>query len=223
MASEVLETEFAMKLETTMHRRNFLKYVVGAAAFCPTCFSVASALAAEKDAAKGAAKGAAKVYGAPHWSYGGEDGPDKWGELSPANRVCDLGVQQSPIDLTRSIRADLNDIEVRYGETAVRVLNNGHTIQANCDPDSSGNYVAPMLTWSVITDKVQAEADTARQEQMIDQMPVNVMFLDPTDFTITYMNETSRQTLQPLQSLLPCPIDKIVGQTVDIFHKNPAH
>ena len=80
-----------------------------------------------------------------------------------------------------------------------------------------------MLTWSVITDKIQAEADTARQEQMIDQMPVNVMFLDPTDFKITYMNETSRQTLQPLLSLLPCPIDNIVGSTVDIFHKNPAH
>ena len=89
--------------------------------------------------------------------------------------------------------------------------------------DNSGNYVAPMLTWSVITDKIQAEADTARQEQMIDQMPVNVMFLDPTDFKITYMNETSRQTLQPLLSLLPCPIDNIVGSTVDIFHKNPAH
>ena len=89
--------------------------------------------------------------------------------------------------------------------------------------DANGKYVAPMLTWSVITDKIRAEAETLRQAQMIDQMPVNVMFLNPDDFTITYMNEASRQTLQPLQSLLPCPIDEIVGSCVDIFHKNPAH
>ena len=89
--------------------------------------------------------------------------------------------------------------------------------------DAGGKYVAPMLTWSVITDKIRAEAEMACQVQMIDQMPVSVMLLDPTDFKITFMNETSRKTLEPLQDLLPCPIDEIVGSTVDIFHKNPAH
>ncbi|MFQ5765465.1 MAG: chemotaxis protein, partial [Rhodospirillales bacterium] len=54
-------------------------------------------------------------------------------------------------------------------------------------------------------------------------MPMNVMLLDPTDFTITYVNQASKTTLAPLQSLLPCPVDDLVGQCVDIFHKNPAH
>jgi len=89
--------------------------------------------------------------------------------------------------------------------------------------DATGNYVAPMVTWSIVTDRIKAEEDSVRQAQMIDQMPVNVMFMEPENFTITYMNRTSLETLQPLASLLPAPPEQIVGQCVDIFHKEPAH
>jgi len=89
--------------------------------------------------------------------------------------------------------------------------------------DDAGNYVAPMVTWSIITDRIKAEEESLRQAQMIDQMPVNVMFMEPENFTITYMNRTSLDTLQPLASLLPVAPEKIVGQCVDIFHKEPAH
>jgi methyl-accepting chemotaxis protein len=89
--------------------------------------------------------------------------------------------------------------------------------------DAAGNYVAPMVTWSIVTDRIKAEEDSVRQAQMIDQMPVNVMFMEPENFTITYMNRTSLETLQPLASLLPAPPEQIVGQCVDIFHKEPAH
>jgi methyl-accepting chemotaxis protein len=41
--------------------------------------------------------------------------------------------------------------------------------------DAAGNYVAPMVTWSIVTDRIKAEEDSVRQAQMIDQMPVNVM------------------------------------------------
>jgi methyl-accepting chemotaxis protein len=89
--------------------------------------------------------------------------------------------------------------------------------------DKHGNYVGPMLTWSVVTTKVKADAESARLNQMVNDMPINVMLLDPQDFTITYVNETSRKTLQPLQHMLPCAVDDLVGQCFDIFHKNPAH
>lgn len=89
--------------------------------------------------------------------------------------------------------------------------------------DGKGNYVAPMLTWSVVTDKIKAEEDSNRQAQMLDQMPVNVMFLEPENFTITYVNKTSYDTLHPLQNLLPCKVDDLVGQCVDVFHKTPQH
>ena len=88
--------------------------------------------------------------------------------------------------------------------------------------DKDGTYTAPMLTWSVVTQKVKADAETQRLMQMIETMPVNVLLMDPTDFTITYANKTSVETLGPLASLLPVPIDKVVGSCVDVFHKDPA-
>ena len=97
---------------------------LGAAIACPTCLSLASA--AEKGEPGGAA----------HWTYGGSDGPDKWGSLSPKYGVCDLGVQQSPIDLRRAIRAQLRRVDVAYKSMPLRIVNNGHTIQVNCEPGS---------------------------------------------------------------------------------------
>ena len=88
---------------------------------------------------------------------------------------------------------------------------------------SGGKYIGPMVTWSIVTQQVHAEEEAARLKRMLDEMPINVMLLDKEDFTITYVNKTSIETLRPLQSLLPCPVDKIQGQCVDIFHKNPAH
>lgn len=51
--------------------------------------------------------------------------------------------------------------------------------------DASGKYIAAMVTWSVVTDKLCIEEKSLRQAQMIDQMPINVMFLEPENFTIT--------------------------------------
>jgi hypothetical protein len=96
-----------------MHRRKVLKYLAGAAAACPTCLSVASALASEKKAAAGG-HGVKGAEGPPHWEYKGEAGPENWGELSPGFRVCDLGFQQSPIDLDSAIVADVGGIAIDY-------------------------------------------------------------------------------------------------------------
>jgi methyl-accepting chemotaxis protein len=89
--------------------------------------------------------------------------------------------------------------------------------------DANGNYIGPMLTWSVITDKVKADAAQARLMQMLDNMPINVMTLDPKDFKIDYINKTSVDTLRQVESLLPVRADQVLGQCVDIFHKNPSH
>ncbi len=110
-----------------MHRRKVLKYLAGAAAACPSCLSVASALAAEKKAAATAghgAKGAKGAGGPPHWEYTGEAGPENWGELSPGFRACDLGFQQSPIDLDSAIVAEVGHIEIDYRTMPLGVVNN---------------------------------------------------------------------------------------------------
>lgn len=89
--------------------------------------------------------------------------------------------------------------------------------------DKDGHYIGPMLSWSVITEKVRKDEETARLMQMIDNMPVNIMMCDPVDFTLNYVNATSVKTLTPLESHLPCKAADLLGQCIDIFHKNPAH
>ncbi len=89
--------------------------------------------------------------------------------------------------------------------------------------DGRGTYIGPLLTWSVVTAQVKAEAETKRLLQMIDRMPVNVMTCDPVDFTITYANATSIDTLRKLEAHLPIKAEQLIGSKIDIFHKNPGH
>ena len=69
-----------------------------------------------------------------HWAYHGEAGPDRWGDLAPANKPCNVGLQQSPIDLAGAVSASVAApipkwIPVHGGT----VLNNGHTLQVNTE------------------------------------------------------------------------------------------
>ena len=105
-----------------MHRRKVLKYLAGAAAACPTCLSVASALASEKKAAANG-RGAKGAGGAPHWEYQGEAGPENWGQISPGFKACALGFQQSPIDLDSAIVAHVGGIEIDYRTMPLGVVN----------------------------------------------------------------------------------------------------
>jgi methyl-accepting chemotaxis protein len=89
--------------------------------------------------------------------------------------------------------------------------------------DKDGNYIAAMATWSIITAKVKADAETNQLRQMIEEMPINVMMAEPTNLDLTYMNAQSVATLKTLEHLLPVKVDDMVGQSIDIFHKDPSH
>jgi carbonic anhydrase len=67
---------------------------------------------------------------AVHWTYSGEEGPNHWGELSPDYAACD-GKNQSPINLTGFIEADLKPIDFTYHAGGKEIVNNGHTVQIN--------------------------------------------------------------------------------------------
>jgi methyl-accepting chemotaxis protein len=88
--------------------------------------------------------------------------------------------------------------------------------------DAQGNYVGPMLTWEVITEKKRLSDEQARLRNMIDSAPINVMYCD-VEGTIQYMNTASRQTLTGLQQYLPIAVDRMIGSSFDVFHKNPSH
>jgi len=89
--------------------------------------------------------------------------------------------------------------------------------------DQKGRYAKVGLQWAVATEKVKADRDTKRLLQMIDKLPINVMTCDPETFEINYVNQTSVNTLKPLGPHLPVDPEKLLGQCIDVFHKNPAH
>jgi carbonic anhydrase len=94
-------------------RRQFL---AGLAA-CPVCAEAASIVRAE----------------GAHWSYAD---PRNWG-ADGAYPACSIGGEQSPIDLTGAVRAEIEPPAVSWRPQAFSVVNNGHTIQANAFPGSS--------------------------------------------------------------------------------------
>ena len=88
--------------------------------------------------------------------------------------------------------------------------------------DTDGSYMGPMVTWEVITDKKKAEVAVLKFTQMVENSSMRIILAD-RNFNITYLNPASREALTRLQHLLPCPVDKILGQSIDIFHKHPEH
>jgi len=67
--------------------------------------------------------------------------------------------------------------------------------------------------------------DASTYAHMVDHLPANVLLCDPATFNITYANKTSVDTLRSIQNLLPQGVtaDNIIGQCIDVFHKNPSH
>jgi len=68
------------------------------------------------------------------WSYSGQEGPRYWGDLSPENRQCKAGKNQSPINLkdkTALGTTGLPGLDIYYRDVPLKVVNTGHTIQVN--------------------------------------------------------------------------------------------
>lgn len=105
------------------------RILIRGAVACACCLKAGVAISSDKPAQKGAA--------APHWSYQGDGNPAKWGELQPDFKMCQLGLEQTPIDLGNAIKGDAGSIDYDYKPLPLRLVNNGHTIQFNADPGSA--------------------------------------------------------------------------------------
>ncbi len=64
--------------------------------------------------------------------------------------------------------------------------------------------------------------EASRVVSMMQNAPINMIYAD-TNFNIQYINPASDKILRSLQKLLPVSVDNIIGASIDIFHKNPAH
>lgn len=65
------------------------------------------------------------------WGYQDAAGPENWGKLAPEYRACGEGKNQSPLNITGLIDADLEPIGFNYIGEATEILNNGHSVQAS--------------------------------------------------------------------------------------------
>ncbi|MFM9836054.1 MAG: carbonic anhydrase [Methylophilaceae bacterium] len=74
-----------------------------------------------------------------HWGYEGDEGPENWAKLSPDYSICATGSNQSPINIDKTIDAELKPLKVFQRFPASDIVNNGHTVQVNFKP---GNILA---------------------------------------------------------------------------------
>jgi carbonic anhydrase len=100
-----------------MNRRHALK-ALASLALCPVC----------------------TVPGfAADWGYEGAHGPDHWGDVDAASKVCSTGFQQSPlaIESSAAIKSSLPPLQIAWSKIPETILNNGHTIQVNLPAGST--------------------------------------------------------------------------------------
>jgi carbonic anhydrase len=71
-----------------------------------------------------------------HWEYSGEAGPAKWASLTPEYGQC-AGSNQSPVNLSGLVKADLAPLQFHYQAGGKTLVNNGHTVQVNYAPGST--------------------------------------------------------------------------------------
>lgn len=83
----------------------------------------------------GAAFGAEEHRQGARWGYSGDHGPHRWAELKPEFSDC-VGRNQSPINLTSMIEAELEPLTFDYRQGGHEIINNGHTIQVNYEAGS---------------------------------------------------------------------------------------
>ncbi len=88
--------------------------------------------------------------------------------------------------------------------------------------DQNNNYLGPMIAWEIVTEKVEAEMRMSRVAGMVENNPGNMMYANQ-DLIIEYANPAAVKTLSQLQQHIPVPVDKAIGQSIDVFHKNPAN
>ncbi|MGD1913887.1 MAG: carbonic anhydrase [Rivularia sp. (in: cyanobacteria)] len=110
-----------------MDRRQLLRngFVAATGLAASSLFGCKSLLSASKEKDK------------TSWGYIGKEGPENWGNLSPDFNTCQLGNNQSPINIKSAVDADLPKLKINYKNSPLRIINNGHTIQVNYQSGSN--------------------------------------------------------------------------------------
>lgn len=89
-------------------------------------------------------------------------------------------------------------------------------------PDRNNKPLKVVKFATDVTEAVRFENEVARVKSMMECMPINAMMCD-LNFNITYLNPKSHETFKALEKHLPIAANQVLGASIDVFHKNPAH
>ena len=103
--------------------------------------------------------------------------------------------------------------ELAFGDVVLRTSINGIW-------DSEGQPQGYIANWEEVADLKANEMEQSRVKSMMENAPFNILFADE-DYILQYANPASIRTLKTLEQYLPVTVDKLVGQSIDVFHKNP--
>ena len=84
----------------------------------------------------------------PHWSYSGANGADKWGSLDNEFATCGVGQRQSPIDIRRTVKADLPPIKFAYKSIPLSIVDNGHSVKV--DTPAAGGITVDSESYELV-------------------------------------------------------------------------
>ncbi|MFQ5487727.1 MAG: methyl-accepting chemotaxis protein [Gammaproteobacteria bacterium] len=112
-------------------------------------------------------------------------------------------------------------------ETDIQVGPLTFHIRASAMHDLDGNYIGNTLEWADVTERRVKELEVARLQSAIQGAQTNIMLCDE-DLNITFVNPAVVRMLskrqEELRQIWPSfDPGNLVGQSIDQFHKNPAH
>jgi methyl-accepting chemotaxis protein len=98
------------------------------------------------------------------------------------------------------------------------------TLQAKINGifSSSHALLGYIVNWEDVSQRQVVEAEQSRLASMLENAPTNVLLAD-RDLKIVYVNPASLATLRKLERYLPVRAENVLGSSIDVFHKNPAH
>ena len=105
--------------------------------------------------------------------------------------------------------------ELEFGNVVIKTTINGIW-------DAQGQSQGYIANWEEVGEIKKLAAEQVRMSSMMENAPFNILFCD-RDLVLQYANPASAKTLKTLEQYLPVTVDKMVGQSIDIFHKNSQH
>lgn len=112
-------------------------------------------------------------------------------------------------------------------ETEMHLLDLVFKLNATAILDANGTFLGNMVEWQDITEEKRQQREVARLKSAIDGAQSNLMICDE-NMVITYCNPAVVKFFRERQSELKTHFtsldaDNLVGQCIDVFHKNPEH